>query len=91
MQVAPALSVLPVQVPDLPNFTGAAGYAMSVAAAVPVFDMTTVCATLVWPIVTFPKVTAKGVAVTLGIGGGGGGGAATPVPLIATCAGEPPV
>ena len=43
-----------LQVPDLLNFAGAAGYVMLVAAAVPVFETVTVCGLLVDPTLTLP-------------------------------------
>src|SRR6478609_6883041 len=57
---------------------------MLVALPVPVLDTMIACAPLVCPTVTFPNDNESGDAATFGVGGG------TPVPFIATCAGEPP-
>ena|SRR5690349_5603972 len=57
---------------------------MLVALPVPVLDTMIACAPLVCPTVTFPKDNESGEADTFGAAG------AAPVPLMATCAGEPP-
>ena len=58
---------------------------MLVALPVPVLDTMIAWAPLVCPTLTFPNDNESGEADTFGTAG------ATPVPLIATCAVEPPV
>src|SRR6185436_17745652 len=85
VQLAPALSIAPLHVPDLLNLAGAAGYTMLVASPAPVLDTVIVCEPLAWPTVMLPNASDDGDAETFGVA------VATPVPLMATCTDEPPV
>src|SRR3982750_2999480 len=66
VQLAPAPSVALPHVPDFVYFAGAAGYDMSVAAAIPLLVTVMDCAALVWPTVTLPNERKLADEFTLG-------------------------